>query len=86
MKMGCGSRKRSIISSGGAEATSLDKFPYYATFLSCQPLQSSYLSDILNNGIWTHHSVNAISGAVPEVVHSNRGKVFVEASRTKIKN
>lgn len=47
-------------------------FSYYATFLSCQPGQSSYSSDILNNGIWTHHLVNAISGAVSEVIHSNK--------------
>jgi hypothetical protein len=48
------------------------EFPYYATFLSCQPGQSSYSSDILKNGIWTHHLVNAISGAVSEVIHSNK--------------
>ncbi|MGS2776581.1 sacsin N-terminal ATP-binding-like domain-containing protein [Robertmurraya sp. GLU-23] len=48
------------------------EFPYYATFLSCQPGQSSYSSDILNNGIWTHHLVKAISGDVPEVLHSNK--------------
>ncbi|GAA0725235.1 hypothetical protein GCM10008905_20230 [Clostridium malenominatum] len=49
-----------------------NEFPYYATFLSCQPGQSSYSSDILKNGIWTHHLVNAISGAASEVIHSNK--------------
>ncbi len=49
-----------------------NEFPYYATFLSCQPGQSSYSSDILNNGIWTHHLVKAISGDVPEVLRSNK--------------
>nr|WP_092067907.1 caspase family protein [Dendrosporobacter quercicolus]NSL46839.1 caspase family protein [Dendrosporobacter quercicolus DSM 1736]SDL66017.1 Putative DNA-binding domain-containing protein [Dendrosporobacter quercicolus] len=48
------------------------EFPYYATFLSCQPGQSSYSSDILKNGIWTHHLVNAISGNVSEVIQGNK--------------
>lgn len=29
-------------------------------------------SDILNNGIWTHHLVKAISGDVPEVLRGNK--------------
>ncbi|WP_239617324.1 ATP-binding protein [Cohnella mopanensis] len=49
-----------------------NEFPYYATFLSCQPGQSSYSSDILNNGIWTHHLVKALSGDVLEVLRSNK--------------
>jgi len=49
-----------------------NEFPYYATFLSCQPGQSSYSSDILNNGIWTHHLVKALSGNVPEVLRNNK--------------
>ncbi|OLS37742.1 sacsin N-terminal ATP-binding-like domain-containing protein [Bacillus sp. MRMR6] len=49
-----------------------NEFPYYATFLSCQPGQSSYSSDILNNGIWTYHLVKAISGDVSEVLRSNK--------------
>lgn len=48
------------------------EFPYYATFLSCQPGESSYSSDILNNGIWTYHLVEAISGNIPEVMRSNK--------------
>ncbi|WP_272149732.1 sacsin N-terminal ATP-binding-like domain-containing protein [Tenacibaculum aiptasiae] len=49
-----------------------NKFPYYATFLSCQTGQSSYSCDILKNGIWTHHLVEAINGNVPEVIHSDK--------------
>ena len=49
-----------------------NEFPYYATFLSCLPGQSSYSSDVLNNGIWTHHLVKAISGEVPEVIHNDK--------------
>jgi len=49
-----------------------NEFPYYATFLSCQTGQSSYSSDVLENGIWTHHLVKAINGDVPEVIHSNK--------------
>ena len=49
-----------------------NEFPYYGTFLSCQPGQSSYSSDTLKNGIWTHHLVRAISGNVPEVIRSNK--------------
>ena len=43
-------------------------FPHYAVFLSCHPGESSYSSDILKNGIWTYHLVNAISGNVPEAI------------------
>lgn len=48
------------------------EFPYYATFLSCQPGESSYSSDILNNGIWTYHLVEAIRGTIPQVMRSNK--------------
>lgn len=47
-------------------------FPCYATFLSCQPGQSSYSSDILKNGIWTHHLVNALSCNVSEAIYKNK--------------
>jgi len=49
-----------------------NEFPYYATFLSCNTGQKSYSSDILKNGIWTHHLVKAIRGDVPEVIKGNR--------------
>ena len=49
-----------------------NKFPNYSVFLSCHPGQKSYSSDILKNGIWTYHLVEAISGAVGEVIHSNK--------------
>lgn len=48
------------------------EFPYYATFLSCQPGQSSYGSDILKNGIWTYHLAKALSGSVSEVIQRNK--------------
>lgn len=47
-------------------------FPYYAMFLSCQPGQSSYSSDDLQNGIWTHHLVEALGGSIKEVVKSGK--------------
>jgi len=50
----------------------INDFPYYATFLSCQPGQSSYSCDLINNGIWTHHLVKAINGDVPEVLYESR--------------
>lgn len=43
-------------------------FPNYAIFLSCQPGQSSYSSDVLKNGIWTHHLIKALNGGVQEVI------------------
>ncbi|WP_099767824.1 caspase domain-containing protein [Chryseobacterium sp. 52] len=43
-------------------------FPNYLTFLSCQSGQSSYSSDHLQNGIWTYHLIQALSGKVPEVL------------------
>ena len=50
------------------------EFPYYATFLSCQPSQSSFSSNILNNGIWTYHLVKALSGEVSSVI---QGKKYI---------
>lgn len=47
-------------------------FPNYAIFLSCQPGQSSYSSDVLQNGIWTHHLVEALDGGVQEVIKSGK--------------
>ena len=52
-------------------------FPYYGTFLSCYPEQKSYSSDILSNGIWTYHLVNALSGNVVEIV---KGKYITDVS------
>lgn len=65
--------RRQITDIDGEEISLLiNDFPYYATFLSCQPGQSSYSCDLLNNGIWTHHLVKAISGNVPEVLYENK--------------
>lgn len=47
-------------------------FPNYSTFLSCQPGQSSYSSDTLCNGIWTHHLVEALSGNIAQAKYNNR--------------
>lgn len=49
-----------------------EEFPNYSIFLSCQVGQSSYSSDQLKNGIWTHHLLDAICGNVPEVMYSNK--------------
>lgn len=49
-----------------------EEFPNYITFLSCQPGQSSYSSDILKNGIWTHHLVDALSGNAKGVMKGDR--------------
>lgn len=54
------------------------EFPYYATFLSCQPGQSSFSSDILKHGIWTYHLVNAITGKEPSAV--SNGKYITDRS------
>lgn len=47
-------------------------FPYYAIFLSCQPGQSSYSSDVLKNGIWTYHLIEALNGGVNEVIKGGK--------------
>jgi len=49
-----------------------NEFPYYATFLSCLPTQSSYSSDVLKNGIWTHHLVKALRGEVLDILKNNK--------------
>lgn len=46
--------------------------PYYAIFMSCQTGESSYSCDVLENGIWTYHLVEAISEAKEQVVHNNK--------------
>tara|TARA_R110002049_G_scaffold269032_1_gene445810 strand:+ start:11027 stop:16069 length:5043 start_codon:yes stop_codon:yes gene_type:complete len=42
--------------------------PHFATFLSCQPGQSSYSCHELGHGIWTHHLDKALSGEEAEVI------------------
>lgn len=49
-----------------------EEFPNYITFLSCQPGQSSYSSDVLQNGIWTHHLVEALHGDVKEIIINDK--------------
>lgn len=46
----------------------ISEFPYYATFLSCQPGESSYSSDDLKHGIWTYHLVDAMNGNVSDIL------------------
>ena len=49
-----------------------EEFPNYTTFLSCQPGQSSYSSDVLQNGVWTYHLVKALYGSVQEVIKEGK--------------
>jgi uncharacterized caspase-like protein len=42
--------------------------PHFATFLSCQPGQSSYSCHELEHGIWTHHLGKALCGKEVEAV------------------
>lgn len=44
------------------------EFESYSIFLSCNPGQSSYSSDILGNGIWTHFLTYSINEQVPEII------------------
>ncbi len=46
--------------------------PHFATFLSCQPGQSSYSCHELGHGIWTHHLDKALSGEEAEAVKSDK--------------
>lgn len=49
-----------------------EEFPNYSTFLSCQPGQSSYSSDVLQNGIWTSHLIEALNGSINEVIKGDK--------------
>lgn len=66
--------ERSLITDINDEEFKLlnNEFPYYGIFLSCNSGQSSYSSDTLKNGIWTHHLVEALSGHIPEVIRDNK--------------
>ncbi len=46
----------------------INEHPHFATFLSCQPGQSSYSCHELGHGIWTHHLDKAFSGEEAEAV------------------
>ncbi|WP_370980069.1 sacsin N-terminal ATP-binding-like domain-containing protein [Agaribacterium sp. ZY112] len=46
--------------------------PHFATFLSCQPGQSSYSCDELRHGIWTYFLHEALSGRETEVIKSSK--------------
>jgi hypothetical protein len=49
----------------------LSEHNYLASYFSCQPGQSSYSCDELQQGVWTYHLSNAIDGGVQEVIVSD---------------
>ncbi len=46
--------------------------PHFATFLSCQPGQSSYSCHELEHGIWTYYLDKAISGEETKIIKSSK--------------
>ncbi|MBB1360270.1 caspase family protein, partial [Pseudoalteromonas sp. SG45-6] len=46
--------------------------PHFATFLSCQPGQSSYSCHELEHGIWTYHLGRALQGEEIDACKSNK--------------
>jgi len=46
--------------------------PHFATFLSCQPGQSSYSCHELEHGIWTYYLDKALSGEETEALKSDK--------------
>jgi hypothetical protein len=46
--------------------------PHFATFLSCQPGQSSYSCHELEHGIWTYYLDKALSGREAETIKSGK--------------
>lgn len=63
-------KERALITDLNSEDFQLFKseHPHFATFLSCQPGQSSYSCFELEHGIWTHHLDKAFSGEETEAV------------------
>lgn len=49
----------------------LSEHNYLASYFSCQPGQSSYSCDELQQGVWTYHLSNAMDGGVQEVIVSD---------------
>ncbi|MBC1573776.1 ATP-binding protein [Listeria booriae] len=47
-------------------------FPYYAVFLSCQVGEKSFSSNVLKNGIWTHHLIEAMKGNIVEILKDGK--------------
>ena len=45
------------------------EFKNYSIFLSCNPGQSSYSCDELENGIWTYFLIKAITESNDEVIY-----------------
>lgn len=50
----------------------LSEHNYLASYFSCQPGQSSYSCDELQQGVWTYHLSNAMDGGVQEVILSDK--------------
>jgi len=48
------------------------EYPHFATFLSCQPGQSSYSCHELEHGIWTYYLDKALSGQETEALKSDK--------------
>ncbi len=47
-------------------------YPHFATFLSCQPGQSSYSCDELEHGIWTYYLDKALGGKEAETIRPGK--------------
>lgn len=67
-------KERALITDLNSEDFQLFKseHPHFATFLSCQPGQSSYSCYELGHGIWTHHLGKALRGEEAEAVKSDK--------------
>ncbi len=67
-------KERALITDLNSEDFQIFKseHPHFATFISCQPGQSSYSCHELGHGIWTHHLEKALSGQETEAVRSDK--------------
>jgi hypothetical protein len=63
---------------------------YHVAFAACKSDESSYPSNTLSHGIWTHHLLRALAGEAPDALdrgryitsHSLQDYLFVEVPRT----
>jgi Caspase domain/Schlafen, AlbA_2 len=67
-------KERALITDLNSEDFQLFKseHPHFATFLSCQPGQSSYSCHELGHGIWTYYLDRALSGEEADALKSNK--------------
>lgn len=65
---------RNILSNLDGEEIRLltNEHNYLASFFSCQPGESSYSCDDLEQGVWTQHLVKAIKGEASEAIIKNK--------------